>query len=99
MLEKEKTAKRRRKRRDRAPWSLYILRCSDGSLYTGIAKDLQRRLKMHQDGKAARYTRPRRPVQLLYQEPCRNRTHALIREYEIKTYPKKKKEKLVVGTR
>jgi len=76
-------------------WFLYILSCNDGSLYTGITKDIARRIKMHQDGKASRYTRTRRPVQLMYQESCTNRTQALIREYTVKSYPRKKKRRLL----
>lgn len=80
-----------------APWSLYILKCSDGSFYTGITNDLERRFKMHQAGKASRYTRTRGPVELLYTEKCRDRSSALIRECEIKEWPRPKKEALVSG--
>jgi putative endonuclease len=78
-------------------WSLYILQCRDGSLYTGITNHLERRLKMHQNGKASRYTRTRRPVEMLYSETCGDRSRALIRECEVKEWPKKKKEALVRG--
>lgn len=81
-----------------AKWSLYLLRCADGSLYTGITNDLERRFKMHQDGKAARYTRTRRPVTLLYQEKCGDRSRALIRECEVKGWPRAKKEALTAGS-
>ena len=93
MQAKEK--KRRKGSRTKDPWFLYILRCSDGSLYTGIAKDAAKRLQKHSSGKGARYTRTRLPLELIYQESCRNRTHALVREYEVKRYPKKKKEALI----
>jgi putative endonuclease len=76
------------------PWFLYILRCKDGTLYTGITKDLDRRLKMHSEGRASRYTRTRRPVRLLYHENCRSRADALIRECKVKAFPRKKKEAL-----
>ncbi len=76
-------------------WSLYILKCRDGSFYTGITKDLERRLKMHQDGKASRYTRTRGPVEMLYSEACGDRSSALIRECEVKEWPRKKKETLI----
>ncbi|HTL47518.1 MAG TPA: GIY-YIG nuclease family protein [Verrucomicrobiae bacterium] len=79
------------------PWTLYILRCNDGSLYTGVTKNMDRRLQMHQKGKASRYTRTRLPVELLYQEPCGGRARALVRECEVKAYSKKFKERLVVG--
>lgn len=80
------------------PWFLYILKCRDGSLYTGITKDLERRFKMHNDGKASRYTRTRRPVEMVYQEPCAGRTQALVRECAVKMFPREKKERLI-GTR
>ena len=82
-------------RRGREKWFLYILRCSDLSLYTGITKDIPRRFKMHSEGKAARYTRTRRPLEIVYQEKCRTRTHALVRECEIKAFPKAKKLALI----
>lgn len=78
-------------------WFLYILCCNDGSLYTGITKDITRRVKMHQDGKASRYTRTRLPVQLMYQESCTNRTEALIRECNVKSFPRKKKKELIAS--
>jgi len=61
-------------------WHVYILRCCDGTLYTGIAVDLQRRFEAHQRGVAAKYTRGRRPVTLAYQEPQPDRSSALKRE-------------------
>lgn len=76
-------------------WSLYILKCSDGTFYTGITNDLERRLKMHQTGKASRYTRARGPVEMLYSETCGNRSSALIRECEVKEWPRKKKEAFI----
>lgn len=78
-------------------WSLYILRCSDSTFYTGITNDLARRLKMHQDGKASRYTRTRGPVEMLYSEICGDRSSALIRECEVKEWPRVKKEALISG--
>ncbi len=66
-------------------WYVYMLRCSDNSYYTGIAKDLSRRLQQHNNGpKGAKYTRSRRPVKLVYQEQQDDRSSALKREYEIK---------------
>jgi putative endonuclease len=78
-------------------WSLYILKCRDGTFYTGITNNLERRLKMHQDGKASRYTRTRGPVEMLYSEGCGDRSSALIRECEVKEWPKKKKVSLISG--
>ena len=97
MLESMKTKEGRRRRRSvQEPWSLYILRCKDGTFYTGIAKDLEKRIQAHNTGKGAKYTRTRRPVDLLYQESCKNRTQALVRECAIKALPRKKKEELVL---
>ena len=101
MKEKQKgptgvlAARRRSRKAADERWFLYILRCIDGSFYTGITKDIERRFKMHESGKASRYTRTRRPVTLLYQEKCLSRTQALIRECEIKEWPRRKKEELV----
>jgi predicted GIY-YIG superfamily endonuclease len=78
-------------------WSVYILRCGDGSLYTGIAKDVDARLKSHQGGKGAAYTRTHLPVILLYQEKPVTRSRALIREAAIKRLPRPKKEELVIS--
>jgi putative endonuclease len=79
-------------------WNVYIVRCSDGSLYTGIAMDVARRVVEHNtnDVLAARYTRSRRPVMLAYQEQCNTRSAASKREYEIKQMDKKEKLMLIV---
>lgn len=102
MVEKEEALLRRRKKKKRGksvpkeePWFLYILQCKDGTLYTGITKDIERRCKMHNDGKGASYTRTRRPVVLLYRENCTSRTQALVRECQIKSFPREKKLALV----
>ena len=79
----------------RRGWFLYILKCHDGTFYTGITTDLKRRLKMHNDGKASRYTRTRRPVMLSYQEVCPSRTQAMMRECAVKSFPRGKKEKMI----
>lgn len=76
-------------------WSVYILRCGDESLYTGIAKDVAKRLKQHSDGKGARYTRTRLPLSVVYQESCSSRTRALVREYELKKLPRAKKLEII----
>ena len=76
-------------------WFLYILKCSDGTLYTGITNDLSRRMNQHNNGSASRYTRSRRPVQCLYHETCPSRSHALKRELAVKSLPKKEKERLI----
>jgi predicted GIY-YIG superfamily endonuclease len=76
-------------------WTVYILRCGDGSLYTGIAKDVEARIKQHAEGRGAAYTRSRLPVTLVYQENGFNRSEALIREAQIKAMPRSKKEKII----
>ncbi len=88
---------RRRKRIPKDPWVLYILKCSDGTLYTGIAKDLQKRFQAHSSGKGAKYTRTRRPLEIMYQENCKSRTQALVREYAVKSLSRKKKETLIIS--
>lgn len=75
-------------------WSVYILRCGDGTLYTGIAKNVEARLTSHQSGRGAAYTRTHSPVSLLYKEGGLTRSGALRREAEIKRWPKTRKEKL-----
>ncbi len=67
---------------------MYVLRCGDGSLYTGITNHLARRLAAHRAGTASRYTRARRPVRLVYQERRRTRSAALRREAAIKRLPR-----------
>jgi predicted GIY-YIG superfamily endonuclease len=78
-----------------AAWFLYILRCGDGSLYTGVTTDIERRLKMHQEGKASRYTRTHQPVELVYREECGGRSRALTRECAVKSLPRGRKEELI----
>lgn len=76
-------------------WFVYILECGDGSLYTGITDDVQRRLRSHETGKGAKYTRGRGPLKLRYQEECESYSHALRREYQIKRLTRHEKLKLV----
>lgn len=68
-------------------WYIYILRCADDSLYTGIARDLSTRLALHNAGKGAKYTRGRGPVTLVYSERAGSRSEALQREHAIKRLP------------
>jgi predicted GIY-YIG superfamily endonuclease len=70
---------------------VYLLRCSDGSLYCGWATDVSRRLAEHQAGKASRYTRSRRPVELAWSKRMRSRSEALREEARIKRLPRAKK--------
>jgi putative endonuclease len=79
-------------------WSVYILRCGDGSLYTGIAKDVKARLAQHKAGRGAAYTRGRSPLRLVYSENAfATRSAALIREAAIKSLPRDKKLDLIEG--
>jgi predicted GIY-YIG superfamily endonuclease len=76
-------------------WFVYMIECADGSLYTGITNNLERRQQQHNEGTASRYTRSRRPVVLRYHERCDNRSHALIRECSLKLLSRKEKQNLV----
>ena len=84
-----------------ATWKVYMLRCADNSLYTGITLDIERRINEHNtdDRKGARYTRVRRPVELVYQEACDDRAHASSREYQLKKLSRCEKLKLVSRSR
>lgn len=93
MLANEKKSRRSRRKTD--PWFLYILKCADGTLYTGITNNLERRMKAHSAGRASRFTRVRLPIELLYQEPCAGRTQALVRECAVKAFPRGRKLELV----
>lgn len=77
------------------PWFVYIVRCNDGSLYTGIAVDVEARIKVHNKGLGAKYTKPRRPVILLYQEELVNQSEATKREYAIKKLSRRQKLRLI----
>jgi len=75
------------------PWYVYIVRCSDNTLYTGITTDLDRRMAEHNStSNGARYTRTRRPVTLLYNEACVDRSEASKREAELKRLSREEKE-------
>jgi predicted GIY-YIG superfamily endonuclease len=92
------------RRKDRRPgakpsskaWFVYLLRCADGTLYTGIAKDVSRRCQQHNAGTASRYTRSRLPVELVYQETHASRGSALRREAAIKALPRRQKESIIL---
>ena len=75
-------------------WKLYILRCGDGSLYTGITTDVEARLAAHRSGKGAKYTRGRSPLELVYSEECGSHSDALKRERTVKSLPREEKERL-----
>ena len=76
-------------------WKLYILRCGDGSLYTGITTDVQARFQAHSCGKGAKYTRGRGPLELAYSEECGSHSDALKRELEIKGLSREEKERFI----
>lgn len=73
---------------------VYVLRCADGTLYTGWTNDLEKRIKTHNEGKGAKYTRSRRPVELVYCECFETRREALRREGEVKRLRRTEKERL-----
>lgn len=80
-----------------AVWHVYILRCGDGSLYTGIARDVEARLAQHASGRGARYTRGRGPLALVHVEAAANRSEALRREAAIRRLGRAGKEALAAG--
>ncbi len=73
------------------PWFVYIVRCADETLYTGVSTDVDRRAKAHSAGRGAKYTRSRSPVTVVYREPCPDKSAALRREGEIKKLTRKEK--------
>ncbi|MBI3385487.1 GIY-YIG nuclease family protein [Candidatus Gottesmanbacteria bacterium] len=79
------------------PWYLYIVQCSDESLYTGITTDLARRVREHNRGTGARSLRGKRPVRLVYHETYTNVGEARKREYAIKQWPRENKIKLILA--
>lgn len=74
---------------------IYIVKCSDGTLYTGWTNDLEKRIKAHNDGKGAKYTKSRRPVVLEYYEKFESKEQAMSREYAIKQLSRTEKLKLI----
>lgn len=73
----------------------YILRCGDGSLYTGWTNDLEKRVRTHNEGQGGKYTRSRLPVELVYHEEFETKEEAMRREWEIKQLTRAEKEKLI----
>jgi len=78
-------------------WHLYILRCRDGSLYTGITTDVEKRLEAHRSGKGAKYTRGRAPLELVYREVCGSHSDALKRELAVKALTREQKRELIAA--
>lgn len=84
------------KEKEENSWHVYIVCCRDGTYYTGIARNLARRIREHNSLKGgARYTRARRPVQLVYAEPAASRSAAAKREYQLKKMPLTRKKELI----
>jgi predicted GIY-YIG superfamily endonuclease len=81
----------------RESWFLYILRCADGTLYTGIARDVAVRVAMHEKGRGARYTRGRGPFELCVVRRCADQGRALRLEYAVKQLDREDKEALLTG--
>ena len=76
---------------------VYVVECADGSYYTGYTTDVSRRVAEHNAGEGAKYTRPRTPVTLVHAECYRSKSAAMSREYEIKQFSRRRKERLVGG--
>ncbi|RDI71671.1 GIY-YIG nuclease family protein [Halopelagius longus] len=74
---------------------VYVLRCADGSLYTGYTTDVERRVAEHDAGEGAKYTRGRTPVELVHAESFDSKSEAMSREYEVKQFSRRRKERLV----
>jgi putative endonuclease len=74
----------------------YVLECKDGSLYAGYTNNLEKRIKLHNEGKAAKYTRGRGPVKLVYSRQFHHKSEALKAEYEFKQWTRKKKEEYLM---
>ena len=85
------------KRENKKRYYTYILRCSDGTYYTGYTDHLERRVKVHNKGKGAKYTRGRLPVELMYYEEFETKAEAMKREWKLKQLDRGKKEKLIFG--
>ena len=85
-----------RKKKPRALWYVYLLRCGDGSLYCGITNALKERVQKHQAGRGAKYTRSHLPVRLVYKERAKTKGAALKREYALKKLSRAAKEALVM---
>jgi putative endonuclease len=91
----QKKCHRAKAKPSRKKWFVYVVRCRDQSLYTGITTDLERRLRQHNSGTASRYTRSRLPVKLVYEESSENQSSALKRELAIKAMTRREKLEMV----
>ena len=80
-------------------WYLDILRCGDGTFYTGITTDVDKRLEAHRSGRGAKYTRGRAPLEVIYRECCGTHSDALKREMEVKRLSREEKQTLIFSVR
>jgi putative endonuclease len=80
-------------------WFVYIIRCQDGSLYTGSTNDIEKRFKDHSEGRGARYTKSHKPVRIIYWEGFSTKSEALKREAELKKWTRTQKEALIKGSK
>jgi len=94
---KSKPVKKKKPAKKKLAWCVYILECDNGDLYTGITGNLERRFKQHESGNGGRFTRTFGAKEILYWEKSLNRSKALRREAEIKSWPREKKLTLVSG--
>lgn len=78
-------------------WFIYMIRCVDNSLYTGITTNVTKRFQAHESGKGAKYLKTRRPFELVFQQEVGDRSQASKLEYAVKQLPKKRKELIVQG--
>ena len=76
-------------------WYVYMARCADGSIYCGISNDVDARIKTHNDGKGAKYTRARLPIKLVWKEAQQDKIAAMQREYEIKNIHRNRKLEMI----
>ena len=79
-------------------WLVYIIRCGDGTLYTGITKDVEKRLEEHRSGRGSKYLRGRGPLEVVFTAQCGTRELALQLEYRIKQLPRREKINLIDGS-
>jgi putative endonuclease len=82
---------------EKGQWVVYILQCADGTYYTGITNNLSARLIVHSEGKGAKYTRSRGPLELVYLERQKGKSQSLKREYAIKALSRQNKQALIIG--
>ncbi|MGH9863132.1 MAG: GIY-YIG nuclease family protein [Candidatus Acidiferrales bacterium] len=79
-------------------WFCYLLKCADGTYYAGVAPNLEERLRKHNTGRGAKYTRGRRPVRLVWSRPCHSYAAARALEAQLKGWSRKKKRQLIAGS-